>query len=176
MNILASFAPFIAFAVLIHFGQTALALWAAAIIAATLVIKDKVLAGKSVKILDAGTILLFGLLAVLSTALGQDWTIPVVRLVVDCGLLLIVLVSLVIGTPFTIQYAREMVPAEFWSTPEFFSINRNITLVWATAFATMVLADLLMMFAPAYGTVAIVINILALVVAIRYTAKHSKAD
>lgn len=176
MNILASFAPFIVFAVLIHLGETALALWAAAAIAAALVIKDKVLAGKSVKILDAGTILLFGLLALLSAAFGQEWSIPIVRLVVDCGLLLIVLVSLAVGTPFTIQYAREMVPAEFWSTPEFFSINRNITLVWAAAFATMVLADLLMIFAPALSTVAIVINILALVYAIRYTAKHSKAD
>lgn len=176
MNILASFVPFIAFAVLIHFGQTALALWAAAIIAAAVVIKDKAFAGKSVKILDGGTILLFGLLALLSTVFGQEWTIPAVRLVVDCGLLLIVLVSLAIGTPFTIQYAREMVPAELWSTPDFFSINRNITLVWAAAFATMVLADLLMMFAPAYSTVAVVINVLALVFAIRYTTKHSKAD
>jgi len=176
MNILASFAPFIAFAVLIHFGQTSLALWAAAVIAAALIVRDGVLAGKSIKILDAGTVLLFGLLAVFSTISGQAWTIPVVRLVVDCGLLLIVLASIAIGTPFTIQYAREMVPENLWSTPEFFAINRNITLAWAAAFAVMIAADLIMIFAPAYGTAAIVINILALVFAIRYTAKHSKAD
>lgn len=176
MNILASFAPFIAFAVLIHFGQTGLALWAAAAIAAALIARDTMLAGKSVKILDAGTVVLFGLLAVLSAAFGQTWTIPVVRLVVDCGLLLIVLTSLAIGTPFTIQYAREMVPADLWSTPEFFAINRNITLVWAAAFTAMVGADLMMIFAPALSAVAIVINLLALVLAIRYTAKHSKAD
>jgi hypothetical protein len=67
--------------------------------------------------------------------------VATVRLAVDAGLLGIVLVSLAIGRPFTIQYAREQVPEQFWASPIFTSVNRAITWVWAAAFAVMVAAD-----------------------------------
>jgi hypothetical protein len=35
-----------------------------------------------------------------------------VRLRVDAGLLLIVLITLLVGKPFTLQYAREQVPQD----------------------------------------------------------------
>ena len=50
-----------------------------------------------------------------------------VHLVVDAGLLAIVLVSLAIGRPFTLPYARERVPKEFWAAPRFLHANRVIT-------------------------------------------------
>ena len=64
-----------------------------------------------------------------------------VRLAVDGGLLVIVLVSLAIGMPFTLQYARESVPKEFWTVPLFITTNQRITAAWAAAFAVMTAAD-----------------------------------
>ncbi len=64
-----------------------------------------------------------------------------VRLAVDAGLLAIVLVSLAIGRPFTLQYARERVPEAFWAMPLFLTTNRIISTVWAGAFAALVAAD-----------------------------------
>jgi len=53
----------------------------------------------------------------------------------------IVLVSLAIGRPFTLQYARERVPEQFWALPIFITTNRILTAAWAAAFAVMVAAD-----------------------------------
>jgi hypothetical protein len=72
-----------------------------------------------------------------------------VRLAVDAGLLAIVLVSLAIGRPFTLQYAREQVPEQFWATPRFMAVNRAISSVWGGCFAVMVLADVAAEYAPA---------------------------
>ncbi len=33
--------------------------------------------------------------------------------------------------PFTEQYARESVPEQYWSSPRFKNVNRQLTLVWA---------------------------------------------
>ncbi len=43
--------------------------------------------------------------------------------------------SVVLRMPFTLQYAREDVPAEYWHEPEFLRVNYLITWVWVVAFA-----------------------------------------
>jgi hypothetical protein len=40
--------------------------------------------------------------------------------------------------PFTEQYARESVPEQFWSSPRFKAVNRQLTTMWACVFAAMV--------------------------------------
>lgn len=77
------------------------------------------------------------------------WTVATVRLAVDGGLLAIVLVSLAIGNPFTMQYAREQVPKEYWDRPQFLAANRVITAAWAGAFAVMAGADAAAEYVPA---------------------------
>ena len=64
-----------------------------------------------------------------------------VRLVVDSGLFAIGLASLMIGMPFTLQYAREQVPRKYWDSPLFFTTNQRITGAWTAAFAVMAAAD-----------------------------------
>jgi hypothetical protein len=51
------------------------------------------------------------------------------------ALALFALVGLLIRKPFTIAYAKDTTPAEYWHTDLFTSINRAITAVWAAAFA-----------------------------------------
>lgn len=170
MNLLLSFAPFLAFAVLAHFGRAEAGLWAGFLTAAALVLRDRFVLRRSVKILEAGTVLLFAALAFWTTARGAEWSIPLVRLAVDTGLLAIVLASLLIGTPFTLQYAREETPPEIWDQPEFLRTNREITLAWAAAFLAMIVADAVMAFLPQvphqFGVLA---TVAALYLAVRYT-------
>lgn len=45
--------------------------------------------------------------------------------------------------PFTEQYARESVPRELWSSPQFRRINRRLTTMWALVFAAMVPAHVI---------------------------------
>ncbi|MEI9864304.1 MAG: hypothetical protein WDN00_07060 [Limisphaerales bacterium] len=61
---------------------------------------------------------------------------------------MIVLISMAIRCPFTLQYAREGTPETLWREPEFIRVNYVITAVWAAAFAVMVAADLVMFYMP----------------------------
>jgi intracellular septation protein A len=169
MNILLSFAPFVLFAVLMRFGDVLFALIAAAALSALLILRER-RRGRSIKILEAGTVLLFGGLAIFTAITHHDWTILGGRLAVDLGLLVIVLGSLIVRRPFTLQFAREEVPREFWSNPQFIATNYKITAAWALAFVVLVLADIVMAFYPAIPLwIGIAVTIVALAGAIWFT-------
>jgi hypothetical protein len=147
MGILLGFAPFIVFAVLTRFVAVSISLWAAAAVAAVLILRQK-MHDASIKILEIGTFFLFAILGICAAVKDGGWDIPMVRTVVDGGLLLIILLSMLIRRPFTLQYAREQVPASVQSSPTFIKTNYLLTAVWALAMAVIVIADLTMHFFP----------------------------
>ncbi|HET7884611.1 MAG TPA: hypothetical protein VFL62_00160 [Bradyrhizobium sp.] len=133
----------------------------------------EILLGRSAKILEVGTCILFGSLAVYAYLLSANWPIVGVKLAVDIGLLAIVLFSLVIGRPFTIQYARERVPQEFWDNPKFFRTNLLITLVWLAAFVAIIVADLVLLYMPDVPhAVGVLLTIGALYGAFKFTVTY----
>jgi intracellular septation protein A len=169
MNILLSFGPFVLFAVLMRFGDVLFAVIAAAALSALLIVRES-RRGKSIKILEAGTVVLFGGLAVFTAITHFDWTILEARLAVDVGLLVIVLGSIIARRPFTLQFAREQVSQEYWANPQFIATNYKISGAWGLAFAVLVLADIVMAYYPAIPLwVGIIVTILALGGAIWFT-------
>jgi hypothetical protein len=148
MSVLLSLSPFVVFFVLMRWGSPLAGLVGALATSALLCLVMR-LRGRSAKILEIGSLVVFGLLTAFTVAAAPRWTVATVRLAVDAGLLGIVLVSLAIGRPFTIQYAREQVPEVFWASPIFTSVNRAITWAWAGAFAVMVAADVCGEWVPA---------------------------
>lgn len=175
---LMAFAPFIAFAVLTHLVGPAGALAAGAAVSAALILRD-ILRGSGVKILEAGTFVLFGGLALYTFLVGADWSVIGVRLFVDAGLLLVVLASMAVGQPFTQQFAREHVSPSLWQSPQFIRTNYVITGAWALAFALMVAAEAALLYLPAMPhQLGILAIILALVGAFKFTGwypQHAKA-
>jgi hypothetical protein len=173
MNMLLAFAPFIAFVVIERTVGTSAGLLAGAVVSAILLACDVISRERQVKILEVGTFLLFAGLAVYAATLGATWSVAAVRLRVDGGLLLIVLASIALRQPFTLQYARERVSRELWSAPEFVRTNYAITLAWALAFAAMVAADVLMAYVPDVPPAAgIAITVIALYAAIKFTGRY----
>lgn len=171
MNILLAFAPFLAFAVLDRLVDATTGLLAGAAVAIALLARDALSRNKKVKVLEVGTAIFFGGLAVYTLLAKPAWSIVGVRLCVDAGLLVIVLVSMAVRQPFTLQYAREGVAKELWDTPEFIRVNYVITAVWAVAFAIMVVADLVMLYLPNVPMrVGIWVTIAALYGAIKFTS------
>jgi hypothetical protein len=146
MNILLAFAPFLVFALVDRFVSPVAGLASGALVAAALVVRDAVSRNKKVKVLEVGTLILFGVLAIYALFGKMPSSIIWARLCVDAGLLLIVLISMAIRCPFTLQYARETTPETLWREPEFIRVNYVITAVWAAAFAVMVAADLVMFY------------------------------
>ncbi|SNS62777.1 hypothetical protein [Rhodococcoides kyotonense] len=43
--------------------------------------------------------------------------------------------TLALRNPFTLEYAKEQTPQEYWNSPLFLKVNNRITLAWASAFA-----------------------------------------
>jgi len=171
MGILLAFAPFLVFYVVERLIGIPAGLMAATLTSAVLLIRDAVSRRKTIKILEIGTLLLFAGLTAYTLTMATPWSIPALRLWIDGGLLMIVLLSIVARRPFTLQYAREKVPPEFWKRPEFVRVNYRITWVWAGAFALMVAADLLMLLVPTTpAVVAILITVLAIWGAARFTS------
>jgi hypothetical protein len=148
MAILTGFAPFIAFFVVMRLATPEIGLAAAFLVALLTMLRER-RRGASIKLLQLGSLILFGVLALYGFAAAPHWTVATVRLAVDGGLLVIVLVTLLIGQPFTLQYAREQVPAQYWTTPLFLAANRRITAAWALAFAVMASADAAAAYCPA---------------------------
>ena len=140
-------APYGAFAFLMMVVSEASSLFASAAIC-LLVIAVDLMRGRSLKLLGAGTAVIFAALGCYQ-AFGNPPLSPLaIKIAVDCGLLLVGLSSLAIGKPFTLQYAREMADAETARLPAFVTANYIITSVWVVAFLLMVLANLLLLNMP----------------------------
>lgn len=170
MGILLAFAPFIVFAVVDRLAGATAGVAAGAAVSAALVARDWMAPGRTLKVLEVGTVLLFVGMTLYALLGGPMGSIMGVRLAVDSGLLLIVLVSMAIGRPFTLQYAREQVAREYWDSPAFIRTNTVITLVWAVAFGVLVAADLVLVYAPGVPPrVGIIVTIVALIAAFEFT-------
>jgi hypothetical protein len=142
MKIILGFLSFIAFAVASALGHTEEGLLAGAAVAAGAIVHDGVLPDRRIKLLDIGTCVLFSALAIFVWTSGATLSIAVVRICVDTGLLLIVLTTIVLGKPFTMDYARPRVDPSLWRSNAFIRNNQVISLAWAAAFAVIILADI----------------------------------
>ena len=170
MAILLAFAPFIVFAVVERLAGPMEGLVAGALVSMALIGRDWATPGRSPKILEIGTTLLFCGLALYAVFGRANWSVIGVRLCVDVGLLVIVLVSIAVGRPFTMQYAREQISPSLWDSPAFLRINYVITAGWAAAFAVMVLAEAALLYMPQMPhRLGVVVIILALVGAVKFT-------
>jgi len=148
VSILLSLSPFAVFFALMRLVSPIAGLIGAFAVSVFLCLRER-RRGQSVKILEIGSVVLFGMLVAYTLLAAPRWTVATVRLAVDGGLLTIVLVSLAIGRPFTLQYARERVPEPIWALPVFFTTNLRITVAWAAAFAVHVAADAAAEYVPA---------------------------
>jgi hypothetical protein len=131
------FAPWIAFSVLEGPHRYPLAIGSALALAVLqLVLGMAVRAGP--KILDVAAIIFFAGMLIAGLLVhheGHLWLDRWSGEVSNAMLIVVALGSIVCRTPFTIQYAREMAPEEYWSTPPFRHINYVLTWVWTGTFA-----------------------------------------
>src|ERR1700687_4583712 len=136
-----------AFTALMLVTSAAVSLFASAAIGVMVIAYD-ILRGRSIKMLGAGTVVIFIALALYLTLVDSGLSNSAVNLVVDAGVLAISLISLVIRQPFTLQYAREVVDAETAALPGFTRASYIITGAWTLAFLLMLLANVLMIYVP----------------------------
>jgi hypothetical protein len=136
LTLILAFLPLIAFSVLARFlpqGYIGFAALAAAAIALIAILTSHPIWPP--KILNACSLVLFAVLAVLGFTLGKaddSWlaTWGGAGVGVILGLIILALVPV---TPFTEQFARETTPQAYWSSPTFKKVNRVLSTAWGVA-------------------------------------------
>jgi hypothetical protein len=110
-----------------------------ALVAATAIAAVSVLRG-SPKALELGAVLAFAAFTGAAFSVGPDaaaWIARYARAIAAGELAAIAFGSLLV-TPFTEQYARQLVPRKLWRSARFTEINRRLTTMWAWVFLAMV--------------------------------------
>jgi hypothetical protein len=147
MTIFLILAPFGSFALLMLVTSAQIALFASAAICLAVIGVD-VYRGRSIKMLGAGSVVLFTGLGAYVTLADPNLSHSAVKLTIDVGVLAISLVSLIIRKPFILQYALEEVDAETARQPGFLKAVYLITWAWNAAFVLMIIGNVLTIYVP----------------------------
>lgn len=139
--ILLSFTPFAAFNLLSEWVSVEVGVMAAALLALGLIMSDWLRPDGSAKALELGSAALFCALAAYIFWRRPADGLLLGRLVANGGLTAIALVSLAMGKPFSLQYARETAAQDAINSPDFLRDNYVITLVWTAIFGFLFAAS-----------------------------------
>ena len=177
MNLVVGFAPFILFTVLSRLSVD-LALWIAFAAAFVVTIRDFV-ESPSLRLLDAGSFLLFAILALGRGFLDPGLSLAAVRFIAAMSLLLLLGLPLAFRRPFSVDYARLDPREADWPPALFLRVNYRVSGAWTAAFAVMALADGAVAFDarwPLYASIAVSLAVLAAAVTftLRYPAYAAK--
>ena len=147
MTIFLILAPYGVFALSMLLMSAPISLLTAAAICLATIALDRV-RGRSLKILPFSSAILFAGIAVWLILIDPTVSDKAVRLAVDIGILAVSLGSILVGYPFTMQYALESVPSEIAAMPGFSRANYIITGVWTAATLLMTLANAAVLYVP----------------------------
>lgn len=147
MTIFLILAPYGAFAFLMLVTSATLSLFAAAAICLAVFAFD-VLCGRSVKILGAGSVVTFAAVGCYVGLVNPGMSVAAVKFSVDAGVLLVMLLSIMVRHPFTLQYALEEVDTETARLPGFIRANYIITWAWAAAMLAMTIGNVALIYVP----------------------------
>jgi hypothetical protein len=177
MNLVAGFAPFILFTLLSRLSPD-LALWIAFAAAFVVTIRDFV-ESPSLRLLDAGSLVLFALLALGRGFLDPNLSLVEVRFIAETSLFLLLGLPLALKRPFSVDYARLDPRETGWPPALFLRVNYLVSAAWVGAFSAMAAADWAVAFdmgLPLYGSIAISLIVLAAAVTftLRYPALAAK--
>jgi hypothetical protein len=147
MTIFLILAPYGAFALLMMVTTAAIGLFSAVAICLAVIALD-VVRGRSVKILGAGSVVVFSAVGGYVAFVDLAMSTSAVKFAVDTGIFLVSLMSIVIRHPFTLQYALEAVDAETARLPGFLYANYLITLAWTGAALLMMIGNIALLYVP----------------------------
>jgi hypothetical protein len=147
MTIFLILAPFGTFALLMLVTTAEISLFVAAAICLAVIGIDAY-RGRAIKILGAGSVILFSGLGAYVALIDPHLGSSAVKLSIDIGMLAISLASLIIRKPFILQYALEEVDAETAKQPGFIKAVYLITWAWNAAFVLMIVGNVLTLYVP----------------------------
>ncbi|GAB3006689.1 hypothetical protein LWP59_29545 [Amycolatopsis acidiphila] len=126
-------------------------------------------------VIELSAAVFFGLLAVFAFADPGSAASDQVVTMSSAWLALTAWGSLVIGRPFTLGIARQMVQPQLWRNPLFRRTNVVITAVWASAFTIEALAlGFLLAFAPHATAAVVTFKVAGFAVPVLFTIRYPR--
>jgi hypothetical protein len=137
-SMLIGLASWILFTVIAEHGTLKVASIAALVIAIG-VCAYSMQGGKRPKLIElaaVATFIVFTVVAFVADPSLTHWLTRYAR-AVAAGVLALLVFGSLLFVPFTEEYAREMVPREYWHSAQFKQVNRKLTLLWGEIFLVM---------------------------------------
>ncbi len=78
---------------------------------------------------------------------SHSWNVAWSTVITDAPLFVLCVITILLGKPFTIEFAKEKAPEDKWQSPIFITINYHITYVWSAYFLFAVVINLIFIFA-----------------------------
>ncbi len=100
-----------------------------------------------------GSIICFSIIGVNGYFNICKWIINNPHVLLNCTIPLIIWISLIVGKPFTLQYAKLQVSPEKWSSPLFIKINNILTIMWGICLSISAIPSLLMSYSTYYQSI-----------------------
>jgi hypothetical protein len=147
MTLFLILAPYGVYAFMMLVTSATVSLVSAGAVCLAAITFDKV-HGRSLKILPAGTAIVFAGIIAWLHLIDPTLSDKAVKVAVDGGMLVISLGSLLLRYPFTLQYALERVHPEIAAMPGFLRSNYIITGVWTASMLLMLLANAAILYVP----------------------------
>jgi hypothetical protein len=129
----------------------------------------------AIKILDCVTAAYFGFALVTTIAIGP-WLFRNYSIFLSWGVFASVTwATLLVGFPFTIQYAREKAPPEIWNDPLFMRLNLILTAVFGLMFSVNTMLGAIAVMTGHLLFLGLIIPLALLVAAIVFSSVYPKA-
>ncbi len=148
MTIFLILAPYGTFALLMMVTSAAVSLFATAAICLATMAVDTFVRGRSIKILAAGSVVTFAAVGCYVLLAEPGMSVSAVKFSVDAGMLLVILASIAVRRPFTLQYALEEIDAETAKLAGFIRANYIISWVWAASMVAMMIGNVALIYVP----------------------------
>lgn len=142
LGVVVGFIPWIVFSTLYSSNSTAIIEACLSAIVISMIVSHREL--RKGFIFPWGSLICFMALAINGYFNISEWLINHPNIPLNCTIPLIIWVSLVIGKPFTLQYAKEQVPPEKWNSPLFIKINNILTVMWGVCLSIAAVPSLFM--------------------------------
>ena len=147
MTVFLILAPYGVFALTMLVASATASLFAAAVACLAVIALD-IARGRSIKILGAGSVVVFAAVGGYLAFVDPAFSNSAVKFAVDLGIFLVSLGSIVMRVPFTLQYAREAVDGETAKLPGFLRANYIITWAWTGATLLMMVGNIALIYVP----------------------------
>ncbi len=171
IKMIIGFMPWILFGVLAH--QYPIIAMLTALIASAILFVVNI---RRIKIIEVVGLVFFFLLTMLLLVFRLKFLAPHIGLMVHTVLALTAWGSLLLGTPFTIQYAKETVDEKYWQTPLFKKVNQLITATWGVDFVLQAIIFELNAFSrwEYWGWISATLTIATVIFTLKFPAWYRK--